>query len=74
MNVSGYFRTNVGTTAWSPTPAGNIGTQIRYFSSADNTISISGLNLTFINGANSTIKPTTGVGAGFLATVTLFYI
>lgn len=72
MSVSGYVATNFG--GWSPAPGGNIGNQIRFFSSADNRIIISGLNLTNINGGNSTVKPSSGVAAEFLVTVTLFYV
>jgi hypothetical protein len=69
--VSGY----VAAGAWQPIPGANIGpTKVYYSSASDYNVSLNGLGLANINGANTAIKPSTGVASGFLATVTLFYI
>lgn len=73
ITVSGYVSTNGG--EWNPSPGGNISnTQISYSQTSDYSIKLKGLSLTSINGASLTPRPTTGVAAGFLATVTLFYV
>jgi len=70
MNVSGYISSN----QWIPIPGGNIGPTKTFFSVAnDNAVQIKGLNLTNINGANTSTRPSSGVAAGYLATLTLFY-
>jgi hypothetical protein len=71
--VSGYVPTNGG--EWNPAPGGNINnTHIYYSQAADYSNVLKGLSLVSINGASLTPKPLTGVAAGFLATVTLFYV
>jgi len=71
--VSGYVPTNGG--EWNPAPGGNINnTHIFYAQAADYSNTIKGLSLVSINGASLTPKPSTGVAAGFLVTVTLFYL
>ena len=47
---------------------------MNYSISNDYRILISGLELANINGANTTYKPTTGIAAGFYATITIFYV
>jgi hypothetical protein len=75
MNISGYIpSTTPGLGAWSPINGGNIGLQCTYSSASDYNIIIKNLSLTYINGGNSGTKPTTGIAAGFLVTVTLFYM
>jgi hypothetical protein len=61
---------------WQIVPPANIRPQtgyINYTSIADYSSTV-GIDLNPINGANLTIYPTTGVAAGFLATVTVFYV
>jgi len=71
--VSGYVPTNGG--EWNPAPGGNINnTHIYYSQASDYKISLFGLSLVNINGASLTPKPVTGLAAGFLVTLTLFYI
>jgi hypothetical protein len=68
--ASGYITSG----QWVPIPGGNLGpTRTSYTVSADNSVQIKGLNLTNINGANISVRPTSGLAAGFLATITLFY-
>ena len=70
ISVSGY----ISSSQWIPIPGGNIGpTRVYYSVTSDNGIQIRGLNLTNINGANTATRPASGVAAGFLVTVTLFY-
>ncbi len=70
MSISGY----VTLAQWNPIPGGNIGGGRVYYSvTSDNNVQILGVNLTYINGGNTAVRPTTGVAAGFLATITLFY-
>jgi len=47
---------------------------IYYTITAPNSITLSGLELAKLNGANLSLRTTSGPGAGFLAAVTLFYI
>ena len=69
ISASGYITSG----NWQPVAGGNISATKIYFSfSADSSVQIKGLNLTNINGSSLT-RPSTGTGAGFLATITLFY-
>lgn len=71
--VSGYVPTSGG--QWNPAPGGNINnTNIYYSQVADYSNRIRGLSLISINGASLTPKPSTGVAAGFLVALTLFYL
>jgi hypothetical protein len=66
--ISGY-RAN----GWQPMQPVNIDPSIvRYTMTIDNSVSLY-LPLGSINGGNTTL-PTTGAGAGYLVTVTLFYL
>jgi hypothetical protein len=47
---------------------------IYYSITTPNSIVVSGLELARLNGANLSLTTTTGPGAGFLASITLFYI
>jgi hypothetical protein len=68
--LSGYTAGN----HWSPSPAGAIGdTKVYYKQTSDNSILLTGLTLTYINGGNNSAA-TTGTATGFHATVTLFYV
>jgi hypothetical protein len=73
--VSGYVNKSPTTGEWNPVPGGNIGnTQIHYSQPFDNAITLKGLSLTSINGSSLTPRPSGGAAAGFLATITLFYV
>jgi len=73
INASGYIP--VGTGLWQPVLGGRIGPgAINYQVASDYTNIITGLDLTNINGASLVPKPTTGIAAGFLATLTIFYV
>jgi len=75
MSVSGYVNKSPTTGEWNPIPGGNIGnTQVHYSQANDYAITLKGLSLTNINGSSLTPRPSAGVAAGFLATVTLFYV
>jgi hypothetical protein len=66
--ISGY-RAN----GWQPMPYVNMDPSIvRYTMTSDNSVSLY-LPLSSINGGNLTL-PTTGAGAGYLVTVTIFYL
>ena len=74
MNISanGY----VAAAQWQIVPPANIRPAtgyVNYTSIADYSATIN-LDLNPINGGNLAIYPTTGVAAGFLATVTVFYV
>lgn len=71
INASGY----VSAGNWQPVMGGNIRPGlIEYSITADYSVILKGLETANINGASITPKPTTGVAAGFLATVTVFYV
>jgi len=71
INASGYIPAG----AWQPVYGARIGpTFINYSVTNDNAVLIEGLDTSNINGGSITPKPTTGVAAGFLATVTIFYV
>lgn len=71
INCSGY----TATAGWIPIPAGNIRPRVKIWYSvmADNTVQLNGLNVNNMNGGNLARRPTSGIAAGFLATVTLFF-
>ena len=69
--VAGYI--SIG--SWVPVPGGNIGnTKVYYSMTDDYSVTLNGMGLTYINGGNTSVKPTSGLLTGFLATVTLNYI
>jgi hypothetical protein len=69
--VQGYIAAG----QWQPIPGGNISpTKTYYYTNTDNSLTISGLSLANINGANTAIKPASGLLSNYLATVTLYYI
>ena len=71
INASGYIAAG----AWEPIRGGNISaTALHYSVTNDNAVIIKGLDLANINGASTAPKPTSGAAAGFLATVTIFYM
>jgi hypothetical protein len=71
MNASGYISAG----NWQPVMGGNIRPGlIEYSVTNDYSVRLIGLETANINGASLTPKPTTGVAAGFLATVTIFYV
>jgi hypothetical protein len=71
IHVSGY----VAAGQWQPIPGANISaTKVYYASASDYNVSLKGLGLANINGANTAVKPGSGIASGFLATITLFYI
>lgn len=72
LSANGY----IAAAQWQIVPPANIRPQtgyVNYTSIADYSATIN-LDLNPINGANTAIYPTTGVAAGFLATVTVFYV
>lgn len=70
ISLSGYLIAG----EWVPVPGGNIGgTLISYSQPNDYGLLLKRLNLGRINGSNLN-KPAAGIAAGFLATVTLFYV
>lgn len=73
FTVSGY----VGgpPAAWQPIPAARLRpTGTRYAVTADYSANLLGLGLLNVNGGSLAPKPSTGLAAGFLVTITLFYI
>ena len=71
INASGYISAG----NWQPVMGGNIRPGlIEYSVTTDYSVILKGLETANINGASITPKPTTGVAAGFLATVTVFYV
>jgi len=71
INASGYISAG----EWEPIRGGNIGVNAVYYSVVnDYSVIVKGLETANINGASITPKPTTGVAAGFLTTVTIFYV
>jgi hypothetical protein len=71
INASGYISAG----KWQPVMAGNIRPGLIEFSlTNDYSVTLLGLETANINGASITPKPTTGVAAGFLATVTIFFM
>jgi hypothetical protein len=73
ISLSGYVATSGG--EWNPAPGGNISNTKTFYSQPnDYSITLKGLDLTNINGSNLAARPTAGLAAGFLATITLFYV
>jgi hypothetical protein len=71
LSVSGYIAAG----QWTPIPGGNYGiTKVHYTSAADYSVTLKGLNLSLINGANLAIKPSSGVASGFLATFSVNFV
>ena len=70
INCSGYTTAS----GWMPISAGNIRPRIKiwYSVTADNAVRLNGLTLPNMNGANLR-RPTSGIAAGFLTTVTIFF-
>jgi hypothetical protein len=72
MLASGYISAG----RWQPVPPAamnpSAGT-VTYSVSSDSNVSIVGLDAAGINGGNISTRPTTGVAAGFLGSVTIFY-
>jgi len=72
LSANGYITQG----QWQIVPPANIRPQngfLNYSITNDNSITI-GADLQPINGANLAVKPTSGVAAGFLATITIFYM
>ena len=68
---SGY----VAAGEWNPIPGGRIAPAFVHYSvKTNNAIMLKGLILGNINGANYAVRPTTGAVAGFLVTITIFYV
>jgi hypothetical protein len=60
---------------WNPIPGSRISPAFVHYSvTTDNAIVLRGLELGNINGVNYAVRPTTGAAAGFLATITIFYV
>lgn len=72
MQTAGYI--NAG--RWQPIPGGKIGAPlgVYYNVTTDYAATIAGLGLANINGSNVAVRPSTGVAAGFLVSITLFYM
>jgi hypothetical protein len=72
MQTAGYI--NAG--RWQPIPGGKIGAPlgVYYNVTADYAATLVGLGLANINGSNTVARPSTGVAAGFLASIILFYM
>jgi hypothetical protein len=71
VSVSGY----VSGGSWQTSNYGRIAAGYVYHSStADYSATINGLNAANTNSTNTSTKPSTGAGAGFLAAITVFYI
>ena len=61
--------------AWQPIPAARLRpTGTRYAVTADYSANLLGLGLLNVNGGSLTPKAPSGIAAGFLVTITLFYI
>ena len=75
--ASGCVSDTTISTKWQSVNPSNIGypTQaIRYSITSPNTIKLYGLELAKFNGGDITTHGTSGPGAGFLASITLFYV
>lgn len=71
ISGSGY----VAAGEWNPIPGGRIAPAFVHYSiKTNNAIVLKGLVLGNINGANYAVRPTTGALAGFLVTITIFYV
>lgn len=61
---------------WQPVPSVNMNSigGVYYSITAPYSITLAGLQLSSLNGSNLSLTTTSGPGAGFLASLTLFYI
>jgi hypothetical protein len=71
INCTGYTASDY----WTPTPQASIGgTNITWQNIADNQIILKNITAAFINGANVANRPLSGVLAGWLGTLTIYYL
>ena len=60
---------------WVPTATSYLGGgNLRWQNAEDNVLNLSGVTATRLNGANTAVRPTSGVTQGWLATLTIFYL
>jgi hypothetical protein len=72
----GLSGTGFSGTYWALTSYGNIGTggRINFTSSSDYALTLTGLTVGYVNGGNTATRPTTGVLAGWLGTLTIYFL
>lgn len=74
MSASGYVGSNPPST-WQLTAGGNIGgSRLNWQITTDNVLVLLNVSAGFINGGNTSNRPTTGILQGWLGTLTLFYL
>jgi hypothetical protein len=74
MNASGYVGSNPPS-SWQLTSGGNIGGgRLNWHITTDNVLALLNVTAGFINGGNTSNRPSTGILAGWLGTITLFYL
>jgi hypothetical protein len=72
ITASGYYP---AAGAWSPIAGTNIGTtKLHYATANDNTVSIAGITIGFLQGTTGTDPSTGNSGSGYSASITLFYL
>lgn len=71
INASGYYASG----QWNPIAGGNIGnTKLHFQITADYSTIIANVNTTLLTGGNTATRPSGTAAAGFLGTITLFYL
>jgi hypothetical protein len=72
----GLSGTGYGSSAyWFPSASSNFGgSTLRWQNTEDNTLNLIGVTAARLNGANVALRPTSGVTAGWLATLTIYYL
>jgi hypothetical protein len=71
LSGTGYTATQV----WTPSASSYLGgTNLRWNNTDDNSLNLLGVTAARLNGGNVATRPTTGVTAGWLATLTIYYL
>jgi hypothetical protein len=71
IGASGFYASG----QWNPIAGGNIGnTKLHYQLTADYSTIISNVTTTLLTGGNTAVRPSGTAAAGFLATISLFYL
>lgn len=74
MNASGYVGSNPPS-SWQLTAGGNIGgVNLNWRFTTNNVLFLVRVTASIINGGNTINRPSTGILAGWLGTITLFYL
>lgn len=71
ITASGFYASG----QWNPIAGGNIGnTKVHFQITADYSTIIANVTTTLLTGGNTAVRPSGTAAAGFLATITLFYL